>query len=46
MGLFESQRSEGIATLTLRRGKVIALDGAVVDQLREQFAAGNLLHTV
>jgi len=34
MGFIESQRSEGIATLTLRRGKVNALNGAVVNQLR------------
>src|SRR5215475_7992448 len=34
MLFIESQRSEGIATLTLRRGKVNALNGAVVDQLR------------
>jgi len=34
MGFIESQRSKGIATLTLRRGKVNALNGAVVDQLR------------
>jgi Delta3-Delta2-enoyl-CoA isomerase len=35
MGFIESQKSEGIATLTLRRGKVNALNGAMVDQLRE-----------
>ena len=34
MGFIELQRSEGIATLTLSRGKVNALNGAVVDQLR------------
>jgi enoyl-CoA hydratase/carnithine racemase len=34
MGFIELQRSEGIATLTLRRGKVNALNGALVDQLR------------
>src|SRR5262245_44331252 len=34
MGFIESQISEGIATLTLRRGKVNALNGAVVNQLR------------
>lgn len=34
MSFIELQRSEGIATLTLRRGKVNALNGAVVDQLR------------
>lgn len=34
MGFIEMQRSNGIATLTLSRGKVNALNGTVVDQLR------------
>jgi enoyl-CoA hydratase/carnithine racemase len=34
MEFIESKISEGIATLTLRRGKVNALNGSVVDQLR------------
>lgn len=34
MDFIESQRSGGIATLTLRRGKVNALNGAVINQLR------------
>ena len=36
MDYIELQRSEGIATLTLRRGKVNALNGPVVDQMREK----------
>ena len=35
MDFIESQRSEGIATLTLTRGKVNAVNGALVQQLRE-----------
>jgi enoyl-CoA hydratase/carnithine racemase len=35
MDFVELQRSEGIATVMLRRSKVNALNGAVVDQLRE-----------
>ena len=34
MGFIESRRTRGIATLTMRRGKVNALNGAVVDALR------------
>ena len=39
MDFIEVQRSDGIATLTLRRGKVNALNGAVVDQLRGSLKA-------
>jgi len=35
MEFIELQRNDGIATLTLRRGKVNALNNAMVDQLRE-----------
>lgn len=35
MDFIEAKRSEGIATLTLRRGKVNALNSAVVAELRE-----------
>jgi enoyl-CoA hydratase/carnithine racemase len=36
MDYIELQRSEGIATLTLRIGKVNALNSPVVDQMREK----------
>src|SRR5215468_3701178 len=39
MDFVEVQRSEGIATVRLSRGKVNALNGAVVDQLREALKA-------
>jgi enoyl-CoA hydratase/carnithine racemase len=39
MDFIELQKSEGIATLTLRRGKVNALNGAVVDQIRAALKA-------
>ena len=35
MSFIELQQSNGIATLTLRRGKVNAINGIVVEQLRE-----------
>jgi Delta3-Delta2-enoyl-CoA isomerase len=35
MDFIELQKSDGIASLTLRRGKVNALNSAVIDQLRE-----------
>lgn len=34
MGFIDLQKTDGIATVTLSRGKVNALNGAVVDQLR------------
>jgi enoyl-CoA hydratase/carnithine racemase len=37
MGYIEPQMSGGIATLMLRRGKVNALNGAVVDEMRALF---------
>jgi enoyl-CoA hydratase/carnithine racemase len=39
MSFVESQRSDGIVTLTLRRGKVNAINGVVVDQLREMLTS-------
>ena len=39
MDFIELQKSEGIAVLTLRRGKVNALNGAVVDQMRAALKA-------
>lgn len=37
MNFIEIQKSDGIATLTLERGKVNALNGTVVDELRHLF---------
>ena len=35
MSFIELEQSNGIATLTLRRAKVNAINGVVVEQLRE-----------
>lgn len=39
MDFIKVEKDKGVATLTLKRGKVNALDGTVVDQLRESLKA-------